>query len=243
MNKSYAVLSNKKPLADKLSNFTKLLHAGNERLAFETTVGAGLPVIKIIKELLATGDEIIEITGCFSGTLGFICSALENGEGFYQTVILAKKTGLTESDPRDDLYGTDVARKALILGRLLGKKISLKDIDITPFYLDLERQYSLRAFMEDLQDEDDKYKDRFYEAKQNNKTLRYIANITEKKITVGLSEVQKDSPLGSLTGPDNMIIIKTKRYFTNPIVIRGPGAGLEVTAAGVFGDILSLIRV
>ena len=122
MNNSYAVLSNKKPLADKLSNFTKLLHAGNERFAFETTVGAGLPVIKIIKELLATGDEIIEITGCFSGTLGFICSALENGEGFYQTVILAKKTGLTESDPRDDLYGTDVARKAIILGRLLRKK-------------------------------------------------------------------------------------------------------------------------
>jgi homoserine dehydrogenase len=238
-----AVLSNKKPLAGIHSEFKKLQKDGGSRFRFETTVGAGLPVIKVVKELLATGDEIIEISGCFSGTLGFLCSELEKGKTFSKTVAFAKEYGYTESDPREDLSGMDVARKAIILARLIGKEIEINDLFVTALFPDSYKKLSVSDFMESITVLDSKYEKQFSTAIKKNKTLRYIATITQQKISVGLKEVQKNSPLGSLNGPDNMIVIKTRRYFAHPMVIQGPGAGLEVTAAGVFGDILSLVAL
>jgi homoserine dehydrogenase len=240
-NGLYAVASNKRPLAQSQSEFEKLQKYGKSRFRFETTVGAGLPVISILKQLLATGDEIVEISGCFSGTLGFICTSLENGMSFSNSVRFAKEKGFTETDPREDLSGTDVARKAIIFARLLGKEIEIDELAVTSFFPESFKKYSVAEFMDNAAELDNKYATLFSNAAKNNNALRYIATVTKKKVSVGLKEVPKNSTFGSLSGPDNMIVFKTKRYFDNPLIIQGPGAGLEVTAAGVFGDILALV--
>lgn len=242
-NGAYAVLSNKRPLAESSKEFKKLQKFGGTRFAYETTVGAGLPVIKMLKELMATGDEIVEISGCVSGTLGFICSALEKGIKFSQCVILAKEKGFTEYDPREDLCGMDVARKATILARMIGKDLEIEDLSVSALYPVSYNDYTVSEFMERIHELNEKYVKLFNDAKKKDMTLRYVANISQEKCTVGLQEVPKNSPFGNLNGPDNMFILKTRRYFENPIIIQGPGAGLEVTAAGVFGDILSLVAL
>ena len=236
-----AVLSNKLPLAASFENFKTLQKFGGKRFFYETTVGAGLPVIKTLKEMIATGDENIRISGCFSGTLGFICSALEKGIPFSQSVALAKEKGITEPDPREDLSGMDVARKAIILARVLGKEIEMKDLSVEALYPASYSNYSVSEFMEHIHELDEKYAKMFRKAAKKHNTYRYVASISDKKCSVGLQEGPKHSQLGSLNGPDNMIVFATKRYSENPLVIQGPGAGLEVTAAGVFGDIVSII--
>lgn len=238
----FIVLSNKKPLTTKLSHFQKL-YKYHHRLFFETTVGAGLPIISTLKDLHYTGDQIIQITGCFSGTLGYIFSELEKDIAFSNIVRKAKDLGFTEPDPRDDLSGTDVARKALILGRLISLKINLEDIKIQSLYPAKFKNITIESFLEKVNTLDDGYKKMMNQAKKQHDTLRYVATVTPNKITVGLKQVPKDSDIGSLTGPDNIVVIKTKRYDNNPLIIKGPGAGLEVTAAGVLADVLKIIRI
>ncbi len=239
----YTVVSNKKPLSGRQRQFDVLQKIGRKRFYFETTVGAALPIIQTLKTLLDTGDEIIEIKGCFSGTLGFIFSELEKGKLFSEAVLEAKQKGFTEPDPRDDLSGLDVARKALILARLTGKRLELSDIKLTSLYPKRMDKLSIEDFLKSVNELDSFYNERLKQAKKGHKTLRFVATVAPSKCTVGLEEVEAGSDLGALHGPDNLIVFRTKRYFANPLVIKGPGAGVEVTACGVFGDILTVAKM
>lgn len=238
----FVIISNKKPLSSDLKIFKRLFKYKNN-LFFETTVGAGLPIIATIKELLETGDEIIEIQGCFSGTLGYIFSLLQKGKNFSQAVIEAKQKGFTEPDPRDDLSGLDVARKALILKRLIGGSTSLNQISLSPLFPKQLEKIPVEEFLKSITTLDKKYNDMIKKSNQKNKTLRFVAQINKKGCQVKLTEVNLTSDIGNLNGPDNIAVIKTKRYYNNPLVIKGPGAGLEVTAGGVFGDLLKVIKI
>ncbi len=239
---SYVVISNKKPLSSSQQLFDALFKISNNHVLFETTVGAGLPVIQTLQTLLDSGDEIVSIEGCFSGTLGFICSAMEKGISYSNAVGQAKEKGFTEPDPRDDLSGLDVARKALILGRMIGLKLELKDIARNSFFPKELSSVSVEDFMRSIQNFDSQYETQFKKSLQQNKTLRYVATVSLSGITVGLKVVPQQSPIGSLQGPDNIIVFRTHRYTPNPMVIQGPGAGVVVTAAGVLGDICTIIR-
>jgi homoserine dehydrogenase len=240
----FAVFSNKKPLSGKQADFDELHQiAGNSRLFYETVVGAGLPVIQTLKNFLDTGDEILEIQGCFSGTLGFLFSQMDNAVPFSKAVLEAKARGFTEPDPRDDLSGLDVARKALILARLLGQKLELDDIKLENLYPKEMGNYSIEEFLKKLPRLDKQYSQKISSAAKENKVLRFIARIDKKDCAVGLQAVDSNSDIGSLKGPDNLIVFRTKRYFDNPLIIKGPGAGIEVTAAGVFSDIISIIKI
>lgn len=236
------VLSNKKPLTGSQEDFDMLHDQGRGNLFYETTVGAGLPVVSTLKTILATGDEVISIQGCFSGTLDFIFSELEKGSFFSAAVLEAKKLGFTEPDPRDDLSGTDVARKVLILARLLGRKMELTDIVVEKLYPDSLTRVSNEEFVNRLGEMDDEYQKKVVEAKSRGKVLRYVATLNQNDCRVGITAVPRESEIGSLQGPDNIIVFTTKRYETNPLVIKGPGAGVEVTAAGVFGDIVQAAK-
>jgi homoserine dehydrogenase len=232
------VMSNKKPLSGSQDDFDALLKHGENRVLFETTVGAGLPVIGTLADLLKTGDDIESITGCFSGTLGYIFSQLQTGTPFSNAVKIAKSHGFTEPDPRDDLSGIDVTRKAVILARLIGQKIELSDVKLQSLYPAAMARLSVDEFMKALTELDQDIAEKVVAAKTHQKVLRYAATITPKQCSVGLENFHIDSEIGSLRGPDNIIVIRTRRYHDNPLVIKGPGAGVPVTAAGVFADII-----
>lgn len=238
----FVVMSNKKPVAGSQKEFNDLHKLGGDRLYYETTVGAGLPVIATIKTLLGTGDTVLEIQGCFSGTLGFIFSEVENGKSFSGAVLKAKELGFTEPDPRDDLSGVDVARKAIILSRLLGKKLEMKDVVLESLYPSSMASLSVETFLKEVSKLDNTFAKTKDQAEKSGKVLRYVATITQKGCKVGLASVEKSSDIGNLSGPDNIVSIQTRRYKDNPMVIKGPGAGIEVTAAGVFGDILEVLK-
>jgi len=238
----FVVMSNKKPVSGTQKTFNHLHEIGRQRLFYETTVGAGLPVIQMLKTLIATGDDIVKIQGCMSGTLGFVFSQLEKGVTFSQAVMDAKKKGFTEPDPRDDLSGIDVARKALILARLIGQHIDLSDIQLKSLYPKNMAQLRTEEFIKNLVKLDTSYKNNIRAAKKEKKVLRYVATITRKTAKVGLEAVDANSELGGLQGRNNLIMFQTKRYFDNPLTVKGHGAGADVTAAGVFGDILSIVN-
>lgn len=239
----FAILANKKPLSGKQKDFDFLHKLGEQRLFYECVVGAGLPIVQTLKNFITTGDKVIEIQGCFSGTLGFIFSQLDNGRLFSEAVLSAKEKGFTEPDPRDDLSGVDVARKALILARLIGRKIEIKDIQLVGLYPKKMQKLSDENFLRDLYQINNFYKQKVKEAKKKDKVLRFVAKISFQKCSVGLQEVDKSSDIGNLKGPDNLIALKTERYFKNPLVVKGPGAGIFVTAAGVFADLLSVAKI
>ncbi|MBU0618608.1 aspartate kinase [Patescibacteria group bacterium] len=234
------VAANKKPFAGRQNQFEVLYRAGGNRVLHETNVGAGLPIIKTLKNLLATGDRVIEIKGCFSGTLGFIFSKLEQGMNFSQAVKEAYDSGFTEPDPRDDLSGLDVARKALILARIMGLKLELKQVKLEKLYPAKLANLTVKGFLKQIKTLDKNYKTKHEQVGKKRRVLRYVATINYQGCRVGLEAVEKTSDLGGLTGPDNLVSFKTRRYNKNPLIIKGPGAGLEVTAAGVLTDILSV---
>ncbi len=240
---SFVVLSNKRPLAATFPEFYKLQTFAPSRIFYETTVGAGLPVIRTLKTFIETGDDVLEINGCFSGTLGFICSSLEDGISFSECVAKAKKMGFTEFDPREDLSGKDVARKIIILSRMIGMEIEMEDIEVQKLYPSSFDKYTVKEFMGVISKLDKKYKEKFQKANKRNNTFRYVAKVAKTGCTVKMTEVAKNSDLGSLRGPDNIIIFKTKRYLDRPLVIKGPGAGPIVTAAGVLDDVINIIKI
>lgn len=210
------------------------------RFLYETNVGAGLPVIRTVRDLVTSGDSILEITGVLSGTMSYIFSQLDEGLNFSDVVLKARRLGYAEPDPRDDLSGEDVARKMMILSRVSGYHVEREDLDvesITPGWMeDLESA----EFLKRLPEADSSWKDRLTSLHQKQQTLRYTGTLNHHGIRVGLQEVQMDSPLGRLKGTTNLIQIRTKRYSDQPIIIQGPGAGKEVTAAGVLSDILKI---
>ncbi|KAJ6790645.1 uncharacterized protein M6B38_174385 [Iris pallida] len=213
------------------------------RIRFESTVGAGLPVIASVTRVLASGDPITHITGSLSGTLGYVMSEVEDGKLFSEVVLAAKSLGYTEPDPRDDLSGMDVARKALILARLLGQRINLSDIQVESLYPDElgPNSMSTEAFLESgLSSLDKDVDERVRSASSKGNVLRYVCVIEGPRCQVGLKELPKDSPLGRLRGSDNVVEIYSRCYKNSPLVIQGAGAGNDTTAAGVLADIVDL---
>ncbi|HEX2120045.1 MAG TPA: bifunctional aspartate kinase/homoserine dehydrogenase I [Thermoanaerobaculia bacterium] len=245
-NGFHIVLANKKPLAVSQLAFDELLQTAKDRglaLRYEATAGAGLPVLDTLAKLQEAGDRVETILGCFSGTLGFIMTALEDGRRFSEAVREAWKLGYTEPDPRDDLSGTDVARKALILARTLGRRLELSDIALEPLFGPEVDDADPARFIEKLAALDEPLAENVARAKRDGKVLRYVAKIGKRAIRVGIEAVDQASPLGRLRGTDNTIVIHSKRYATNPLVVTGPGAGAAVTAAGVLNDIVALTMV
>jgi homoserine dehydrogenase len=203
---------------------------------YEATVGAGLPVVSTLNDMLVTGDQVLEIRAAVSGTLGFLFSACEDGTPFAAAVAEAKSRGYTEPDPRDDLSGVDVARKALILARLLGQRRELKDVPAESLVPTTLAKATPDEFMRDLGGHSREIDDRFRAAARRKHALRYLLTVTPDEVRAGIEEVPAGVDFGSLKGPENMFVIRTRRYNAVPLVIRGPGAGAEVTAAGVFAD-------
>jgi len=241
-NGFHIVLANKKPLAVSQIQFDELMATARERglsLRYEATAGAGLPVLDTLAKLQEAGDRVETILGAFSGTLGFIMSALEEGTRFSDAVREAWKRGYTEPDPRDDLSGTDVARKALILARTLGRRLELSDIALESLFTPAVDADDPARFVDNLKQLDEEFAERVVRAKRDGKVLRYVAKIA-KKITVGVEAVDLSSPVGRLKGTANTIVIQSKRYHDNPLVVTGPGAGAAVTAAGVLNDIVAI---
>jgi bifunctional aspartokinase / homoserine dehydrogenase 1 len=241
-NGFHIVTANKKPLAAPWAEYERLMNTARERhlaLRYEATAGAGLPVLDTLAKLAEAGDRVSEILGCFSGTLGFLMSALEEGRRFSDAVAEAWKRGYTEPDPRDDLSGMDVARKALILARTLGRRLDLSDIAVERLFSDDADDADPQRFIDNLRALDDDFARRAALAARDGKTLRYVAKIG-REIRVGIEAVPKSSPMGSLQGTANQVVIYSKRYKTNPLVVTGPGAGADVTAAGVLNDIVAI---
>jgi homoserine dehydrogenase len=177
-----------------------------------------------------------------SGTLGYLCMALEERSPLSLAVRTARSRGWTEPDPRDDLSGADVARKALILARTWGLPWELDAIPTTPWFPPHMAEMSIETFMDRVADLDAEYADRVTHAHVRDATLRYVATVQPEGATVELSEVSHEHPLAAVRGTDNLFIFTTRRYVDLPLVIRGPGAGIGVTAAGVLGDIVATSR-
>lgn len=237
------VLANKRPLSAPLPQVQALRELADKqrrRILHETTVGAGLPVMDSYEKLVQTGDRVLRIEGCTSGTLGFLLSELGKGRAFSETVRDAMSRGFTEPDPRDDLSGTDVARKALILARLLGFKGEMADVEVESLVPPRLRRTPLDKFLSTLETQDEGWSERQAAAAKQGRVLRYVLEATPRKVVVGLRAVPLSHPLASLRGTDNQIVFTTVRYHEHPLVITGPGAGPEVTAAGVLNDILQL---
>jgi aspartokinase/homoserine dehydrogenase 1 len=237
------VTANKKPLAGPLDRY-RLLRAGAEEharlLRAEATVGAGLPVMDTLEMLLATGDRLVRAEGCLSGTLGFVMMQLEQGVAFSAAVAEAVRRGYTEPDPVADLSGADVARKAVILGRLSGIAPAPAPVAARGLVDASLAGLPLAALLEKLRALDADFAERVAAAKRDGKVLRYVARVEADHIEVGPEAVPLDSPAGRLQGTDNLIVFTSERYESRPLVVMGPGAGIDVTAMGVLGDILRI---
>lgn len=242
-----AVLSNKAPMALPTSDpRTTVLWeqaAIGGRLRYEATCGAGLPVISTLQSLLSTCDEVIEIVGALSGTFGAIFSSVADGTSFSESVIDAKANGYTEPDPRDDLSGLDVARKALILARTMGRQINLDEIAVQSLVPASLANVTIPEFLNGVDMLNDEIGPQAMRARMDNAALKYVATVRpEGAIEVGLKAVPKSTVLGALQGPENVVSFRTKRYDAYPTVVSGPGAGADVTAAGMIADALLLAR-
>ena len=225
---------------DKYNQLRKLAKQSNARFMYETNVGAGLPVIGVLQSLLNSGDKILKIEAVLSGTLSYIFNTYKGDLKFSDVVLDAKEKGFTEPDPRDDLSGLDVARKALILSRDSGGIMELSDIAVENLVPATLRDIDVKTFLQKLPELDAMYESVKQEAESKGNVLRYMAVIENGQVQIALKQVDAQHPFYNLSGSDNMIVFTTERYKNNPLVIKGPGAGAEVTAAGVFAEIISI---
>lgn len=230
------VLANKKPMAGPWDGAGR--YYNRARLRFEATVGGGQPVIATLRTLRDANDPVYEIEGQLSGTLGFICGRLDQGVSFSQALAEARASGFTEPDPRDDLGGQDVKRKIMILGRLAGWPLEDQDIAVEALYHPSLAHLSVPEFMVASVAMDGSIQDRVEAAKADGTVLRYVARVTGQGGSVGLAAVPQDNPLASL----KYVSFRTSRYDDEPLLIGGKGAGVEMTAAGVVGDMIGLVR-
>jgi len=208
---------------------------------YETTVGAGLPVVQTLRDLRDTGDDITSIEGIFSGTLAYLFNVYDGKTAFSDIVKDAKQRGYTEPDPRDDLSGTDVARKLIILGRESGLDLQLADVKVESLVPAGLEKGSIDEFLAKLPQYDANMRERYEAAKGRGKVLRYVGRLTsDGKASVGLVELDAKHAFANIALTDNVVRFATRRYCNNPLIVQGPGAGPEVTAGGVFADLLRL---
>lgn len=245
----HIVTPNKKAFSSDLSLFSRITAPSNTSLVYhEATVGAGLPIISTIHTLLRTGDEITKIEGIFSGTMSYIFnnfspSSPAKALAFSDVVKVAKENGYTEPDPRDDLNGMDVARKVVILGRVCGSTIGLNNLPVQNIVPEeLRCIESADEFMKKLPGYDDYFAKLNADARAANKVLRYVGTFhpVTGKSSVEMKQFDNTHAFAGLKGSDNIIAIHSKRY-KNPLIIQGAGAGDDVTATGVFGDVLTIV--
>jgi len=240
----HVITPNKKAFSGPYANYRALQTAADEGSAhyfYETTVGAALPVITTLCDLIHTGDEVHSVQGIFSGTLAYLFNVYDGTRPFSDIVREARDNGFTEPDPRDDLSGMDVARKLTILARELGETIEIGDFPVQDLVPEALRDCSIEEFLERLPEFDDDIEARYRDAEKHGKRLRYIARFEAGgDASVGLEAVDPEHPFCNINLTDNIVQFKSDRYSANPLVVQGPGAGPEVTAAGVFADLLRL---
>ena len=208
---------------------------------YETTVGAALPIVQTLHDLVQTGDEIVEIEGILSGTLSYLFNRFDGSVSFSSLVAHAKELGYTEPDPRDDLSGTDVARKIVILAREMGLPLELSDVDVKSLVPSALQSGSVDEFLSGLPRHDAEMESRRKEAEARGEVLRFVGRFgRDGQASVALRSYAKTHPFARIQLTDNIVLFRTARYQENPLVVQGPGAGREVTAAGVFADLLRL---
>jgi aspartokinase/homoserine dehydrogenase 1 len=220
-----------------------LLKSRERHFLFEANVGAGLPIISTLKDLLASGDTVTRIEGIFSGTLSHLFNNLDGSRPFSTLVQEALELGYTEPDPREDLSGKDVARKLLILARQMGLKMDLRDVhteNLVPRNLRSGRL--TKHFFRLYAGHDAGMQERVRRAAEHDCVLRYVGTVQGRAASAGVKEIPRRHLLASGRGSDNIVAFTTHRYARTPLVVQGPGAGADVTAMGVFSDLLKLLH-
>ena len=239
----HVVTPNKKANSADLDFYLGLknaLRTGGSHYLYEATVGAGLPIIQTLRDLRETGDDIRRIEGMLSGTLSYLFSAWDGRVPFSTIVRDAKAKGYTEPDPRDDLSGTDVARKLIILGREMGLRLELDDIELSGLVPPSLADCDAQTFLDRLPELDGPMLERFNAARARGRVIRYVGALdaASGRASVGLEELEPTHPFANINPTDNVVRFVTSRYDSNPLVVQGPGAGPAVTAGGVFADLL-----
>ena len=242
LSRSISIITpNKRANTQDQAFYEKLLSTAHRRQVpylYETTVGAGLPVISTLRDLIRSGDRVIRIEGVFSGTLAYIFYSMATGMKFSDAVRAAREKGYTEPDPREDLQGEDVARKILILARETGLKAERSDISVDSLVPPSLRDAPLSEFMERVGELDAAWAERMEEAAAAGQRLQFIGRMEEGRLSVQTRRIEQGSPFARLDGSNNMVVYTTERYLDNPLVVQGPGAGPQVTAAGILADLI-----
>jgi bifunctional aspartokinase / homoserine dehydrogenase 1 len=240
------VAANKIACSSEYNYYQQLKATANERgvrFMYETTVGAGLPIIKTITDLVLSGDKIIKIEAVLSGTMNFIFNELGPGMPLSSAIRKAREKGYSEPDPRVDLSGTDVVRKILILAREAGYAIEKEDVIVKKFLPDDCFEGDLNNFFEKVKEHDAEFEEKRKAIEKQNKKWRFFATLDQGKARVELLTISQEHPSFNLEGSNNIILFTTNRYHELPMVIKGYGAGAEVTAAGVFADLMRVVNV
>ena len=244
----HVITPNKRAHSGPIAYYHEIKRAAREantHFLYEATVGAGLPVISTLKDLVDTGDDIDNISGIFSGTLAYLFNVFDGSKPFSSIVRDARSRGYTEPDPRDDLSGLDVARKAVILAREAGLDLELADLEVESLAPPALAKASVDEFLERLPDFDAAMAERVARVRRERKVLRYVAEVDVRRraARVSLKEFGPEHPFANISLTDNIVQFVTRRYGVNPLIVRGPGAGPEVTAGGIFADLLRLCRM
>jgi aspartokinase/homoserine dehydrogenase 1 len=227
----------------RYSTLMEMLDQRKRHFLFEANVGAGLPVVSTLRDLIASGDEIVRIEGILSGTLSYLFNTFDGTAPFSALVRDAHRMGYTEPDPREDLSGQDVARKLLILARQIGLRMDLEEVQVDSLVpAPLARGKYSPAFLDAFARYDKTIAERVRRAAARGAVLRYVGTLERGRARAGLKEFPRQHPVASAKGSDNVIAFTTKRYARTPLVVQGPGAGADVTAMGVFSDILKLLH-
>jgi aspartokinase/homoserine dehydrogenase 1 len=237
------VTPNKLASSGPLSRWQAIRAASNHggRFRYEATVCAGLPVVQTLRDLLDTGDQLLSVEGMFSGTLAWLCCQFDGKRPFSSLLREAHELGYTEPDPRDDLSGTDVARKLVILAREAGWPLSLQDVDVKSLVPSELASIPRDEFMDRLEEMDASMADWLAKAQVEGGVLRHVASLDrEGHAKVQLDVLPASHPFAHTRLTDNIVQFRTQRYRDNPLLVQGPGAGPEVTAAGAFADLLRI---